>query len=80
MVDAAHALMSEVGVIRRLLDPSSVSSSPTDVVDALLLRELSDVLDGTAAPSVRDSSMRSNLRFFVSMAYDIITRHHVAHN
>ena len=67
------ALSTEVGVMRRLLDASEAASSTNAIVDPLL-RELSDVRDCDAAPSVSDSRMRSNLRFLLSIAYDIMLR------
>lgn len=67
------ALRTEVGVMRRLLDAFEVASSINDIVDPLL-RVLSEVRDCDAAPSVNDSRMRSNLRFLLSIAYDITLR------
>ena len=65
-------LISELGVIRRLLDPTAAGSfTARDEVEALL-RELSEARDEGLAPSVKDSSMRSNLRFFDSIAYDML--------
>ena len=54
-------------MLRRLLDVSDAASFTIESVDALF-REFREILDWDAAPSVRDSRMRSNLRFFVSMA------------
>lgn len=55
-----------VGIMRRLLDPDDAMSLRS--VDDAMFRELREVLEADAAPSARDSRIRSNLRFFVSMA------------
>ena len=56
------------GAMRRLLEPSDVSSWTSEVVD-MLFREFSDVREGEAeAASLSASSIRSNLRFLVSTA------------
>ena len=53
--------------MRRRLDASEALSLITEAIDELF-RELREVLDCDAAPSVNDSRMRSNFRFLVSIA------------
>lgn len=70
--ETLRELMSELGVTRRLLDPSAAGSVAVKVEVEVVFRESSEPRAGVAAPSVRDSSMRSNLRFLDSMAYDML--------
>jgi len=68
-------LGAELGVTRRLFEESEAASRLSDVVE-VLCREFSEDREGDpageAAPSVKASRMRSNLRFFVSIAYDML--------
>ncbi len=75
VVDAAceeFNIEARFGVIRRRLDASEGVASGRDVVDELLLRVFRAAFDWDAAPSVREPRIRSNLRFLVSSAYDMI--------
>ena len=65
-------LISELGVMRRLLDPTAAGSLTVRVEVEALFPDLSEARDGDEVPSVRDSRIRSNLRFLDSMAYDML--------
>ena len=70
--ETLRELISELGVTRRLLDPTAGGSFTVRVEVEALFRESSEARDWDAAPLVRDSSIRSNLRFLDSMAYDML--------
>lgn len=67
VVEGVETSDLEVEATRRRFKESEAVSCVSVVVDPLF-RELSEVRDGDAAPSDSASKIRSNLRFFVSIA------------